>query len=258
MQNQKRIMSLKKYLHPSLVPYAVKNYSHRMLTKLKRGFLLSKILEEKYFWKSLFKTTNNTLDPRSDTETLLEVFLQQYNKYYESKEKMTLMDMCCGTGAIGISLLMEKENFHGLFMDISHKALQVCKHNIRKHKLWHKSKIIKKSLTHMKDRPIDFLVSNPPYLLLEEIKANHVLIQDPFISLYGGKDGLFFYYLLSLYIKKNVKYFACIEIDHYRKDQILKIFQLCNFQEIEIFKDINGLDRVLYCRSENKDYYQRP
>jgi HemK-like putative methylase len=160
---------------------------------------------------------------------------------------MLLMDMCCGTGAIGISLLMEKDNFRGIFVDISHKALQVCKHNIRHHRLWHKSKIIKKSLSLMKDRAVDFLVSNPPYLLLEEIRSNKILKQDPFISLYGGKDGLFFYHLLSWYIKKNVKYFACVEIDHNRKEDIYKIFQLGEFLEIKIFKDMNGLDRVLYC-----------
>ena len=178
------------------------------------------------------------LEQSVENYLVLEAVAFCYFMLNQKKEKMLLMDMCCGTGAIGISLLMEKDNFRGIFVDISHKALQICKHNIRHHRLWHKSKIIKKSLSLMKDRAVDFLVSNPPYLLLEEIRSNKILKQDPFISLYGGKDGFFFYHLLSWYIKKNVKYFACVEIDHNRKEDIYKIFQLGEFLEIKIFKDI--------------------
>jgi release factor glutamine methyltransferase len=246
-ENKKRITSLKKYLPSSLINYALENYSKRMLQQLKKGKLLSKILKEKYFWKSKFKTTYNTLDPRSDTETLLEVFLEKYQDFAD-KELYTIIDMCCGTGAIGISLLMELDNLRGEFVDISHKALQVCKYNIRQHKLWHKTKIIKKSLEEIENRKVDFLVSNPPYLLKEEIIFNPILAQDPYISLYGGEDGLYFYHLLSIYIKKNVKYFACVEIDFSRRNEILNIFVKMNFKEIFLYKDMSGKERVLYCK----------
>lgn len=246
MNRQARIYSnLKHYLPSYLIQYGIANYSKRLLQGLKKGHLLSKLLKEKYFWKSCFKTTTDTLDPRSDTETLLEIFLDKY-KHYDGKYK--LMDMCCGTGVIGISLLMEKANLRGYFVDISHKALQVCKFNIRKHKLWHKSTIIKKPMELMEPMEMDFLVSNPPYLLEQEINGNEILKQDPKIALYGGTDGLYFYRILSKYIKNNVKYFACVEIDANRKEEIYAIFQKENFMEIAIFKDINGLSRVLYCK----------
>lgn len=241
------INNLNKYLPNCLINYAISRYSKKMLKYLKKGFILSKILKEKYFWNGVFKTTFDTLDPRNDTETLIEVFLQHYNELnIDTKDKCKLMDMCCGTGAIGISLLTELPNLRGYFIDISHKAIQVCKHNIRYHKLWHKTKIIQLALEKTPNISVDFLVSNPPYLLKQEIKNNKILEQDPFISLYGGKDGLYFYKLLSIYIKNNVKYFACIEIDHYRKAEILNIFQQQNFSNISVFLDISGLARVLY------------
>jgi release factor glutamine methyltransferase len=236
---------LKKYLPLCLIPYALKYYSKRMILLLKKGILLSKILKEKFFWKSAFKTTYNTLDPRGDSEMLIEIFLKEFQKLELHNPKFTIMDLCTGTGVLGISLLIENLKFFVYFVDISHKALQVCKYNIRAHQLWHKTKIIKESIESLKDIQVDFLISNPPYLLLEEINQNPILKQDPFIALYGGEDGLYFYHFLSNYIKKNIKYFACIEIDHYRHEQILHIFVKNNFQSVQSFKDYNDLYRIL-------------
>lgn len=238
-------IALKKLLPGSLYNYGLKNYSKRLLCKLKKGELLSKILKKKEFYKGVFKTTYNTLDPRWDTELLIEVFLEKFKNINE-KNKYTLVDMCTGTGIIGISLLEEIPSLRCEFVDISHKALQVCKTNIRNHKLWHKSKVTKCPLENFSNKNIDFFVSNPPYLLKSEIVNNrNYLKYDPFIALYGGKDGLYFYRKISEYIWLNVNYFSVIEIDHNRSEEIKSIFENKGFY-VEIFKYVDNLNRILY------------
>jgi release factor glutamine methyltransferase len=239
--------SLKKLLPNSLYNYGLKNYSKRLVSQLKKGKLISKILKKKDFYKSTFKTTYDTLDPRWDTELLIDVFLEKF-KLIPVKNKYTLVDMCTGTGIIGLSLLMEIEKLRCEFVDISHKALMVCKKNIRSHKLWHKSKITKLSIEKFPNKNIDFFVSNPPYLLKSEIEINKNYLQyDPFISLYGGPDGLYFYRIIAKYIKINVNYFGVIEIDHNRTEEIKEIFTHEGLKNIQIFKYTDGLNRILYC-----------
>jgi release factor glutamine methyltransferase len=240
-------LALGKLLKNNIYYYALKNYSKRLLKKLKKGELLSKIFKKKEFYNGTFKTTYDTLDPRWDTELLIEVFLEKFKLINNNKRFYTLVDMCTGTGVIGISLLKEIRSLRCEFVDISHKALQVCKTNIRNHKLWHKSKINKISLMDYPNKQIDFFVSNPPYLLKSEIEKNNSYLKyDPFIALYGGKDGLDFYRTIASYVVKNVKYFIVIEIDDTRTEEIKSIFIKAGVKNIEIFKYIDNLNRVLY------------
>lgn len=243
-KRQKRILILKRYLPESLIEYGLNNYSKRLIFYLKKNIILSKILKKKYFWKNIFFTNKSTLDPRSDTEILIEIFLEYYKNNFSFEKKYKILDIGTGTGVINLSLMKELKNLRGYFLDISSKALSVCKKNIRFHKLWHCSKII---LGDMKNTFVfhDFLVSNPPYLLKEEIENNSILKFDPFISLYGGEDGLYFYRILANYINLYTKYFAVIEIDHYRSNLILEIFNSYNFSSVTLKKDYNNLYRVI-------------
>ena len=244
--------AIKKLVPMSLYNYAIKNHSKRLIQKLKKGELLSKILQKKDFYKGTFKTTYNTLDPRWDTELLIEVFINKFKLINNKKHKYTLVDMCTGTGIIGISLLEEITSLRCEFVDISHKALQVCKENIRNHKLWHKAKISKISIDDYPNKKLDFYVSNPPYLLKSEIKTNYDYLKyDPFIALYGGNDGLYFYKKIATYIKLNVNYFAVIEIDDTRTEEIKEIFTDAGLKNIEIFKYNEDLNRILYCETNN-------
>lgn len=237
-----RQVNISKLVSNSLIHYILQNYSKKLLQKLKKNQLISKILKEKYFWKYKFYTNNFTLDPREDTELVVELFLKFYKKEYGDK----LLDACAGTGAIGISILMENPALKCSFLDISQKALQVCKKNIRAHKLWHRSKVLKISLENITPETYDFLVSNPPYLLDSEILGD--IKQDPYIALYGGEDGLYFYRLLAKYIKNFIKVFAIIEIDHYRAEKIYNIVLQCEFSQITLYKDSYGFYRAIYIK----------
>ena len=92
------------------------------------GKPLSKIIKQKGFWKDIFYTDENTLDPRSDSEILIESIIQDFNSLKNSN--FEFIDLCCGTGCLGISLLKEFKSSTCDFIDISRQALLNCKKNI--------------------------------------------------------------------------------------------------------------------------------
>ena len=93
-----------------------------------KGKPLSKIIKQKGFWKDIFYTDENTLDPRSDSEVLIENVIKDLNALKDNQ--FNFIDLCCGTGCLGISLLKEFKSSKCDFIDISSKALSNCKRNI--------------------------------------------------------------------------------------------------------------------------------
>lgn len=242
IEQQKKTL-LRKYLPDHLIEYAYANYSQRLVKGLKNHFLLSKILKEKYFWTSKFKTTNKTLDPRPETELIIEECLK---KYREDKRNLSILDLCAGTGCIGISLQKELPNSFITFTDISKDALKVCKYNVRYHKIFHKCKFIISNMFEgiPENKKYTILVTNPPYLTDEEIKKNDILQQDPYGALYGGEDGLLFYKNIAENLKRYITEYAFIEICAQKSQEIIDIFQKF-FQDIYVVNDLSGLPRVL-------------
>ena len=88
-----------------------------------KGKPLAKIINEKGFWKSIFYTDDYTLDPRADSEIIVENVLKDCEKI---KMIRSILDLCCGTGCLGISIINELKNSHCDFIDISKKAINAC------------------------------------------------------------------------------------------------------------------------------------
>ena len=97
----------------------------KILEERLKGKPLSKIIKQKGFWKDIFYTDENTLDPRSDSEILIENIINDYNAQKDTQ--FNFIDLCCGTGCLGISLLKEFESSKCDFIDISNQALLNCK-----------------------------------------------------------------------------------------------------------------------------------
>ena len=101
-----------------------KELINKILNERIKGKPLAKIINEKGFWKNIFYTDDYTLDPRADSEILVEQIL---NDCFEikNKKKFNFLDLCCGTGCLGISIIDELENSFCDFIDISKKALSL-------------------------------------------------------------------------------------------------------------------------------------
>jgi len=108
------------------------------------GKPLSKIMKQKGFWKDIFYTDENTLDPRSDSEILIECITQDLKLVKNSK--FEFIDLCCGTGCLGISLLREFKASSCDFIDISSQALENCKKNIHELSVDNRSNIFESNL----------------------------------------------------------------------------------------------------------------
>lgn len=177
---------------------------------------LSKIFNEKYFWKNCFYTNEYTLDPRPETEKLIELVISHKHN------NISLLELGVGTGAIILTLIKEIPLCKATGIDISTEALQVCEKNAKNMNL--KINLYKNNWLDNIDEHFDILVSNPPYLLEEEINENYdVLKHDPKIALYGGQDGLLFY--KSIAQKQHLFKYIYLEVPPIRQSEVKQLFK---------------------------------
>ncbi|MDA8668340.1 HemK family protein methyltransferase [Alphaproteobacteria bacterium] len=213
------------------------------------GKPLSKIIKQKGFWKDIFYTDENTLDPRSDSEILIECIIQDFNSLKNSK--FEFIDLCCGTGCLGISLLREFKSSTCDFIDISRQALLNCKKNIFDLAVDSRSKLYESDLFEnypiLKIKNIKFIICNPPYIPTNQYYAlDKETLHDPRISLDGGVKGLDFYIKILNFIEtqpfKGDIYF---EIDPAIVDDFKKFLLEKSIKIVYKKQDYLNLDRLL-------------
>ena len=213
------------------------------------GKPLSKIIKQKGFWKDIFYTDENTLDPRSDSEILIECIIQDFNSLKNSK--FEFIDLCCGTGCLGISLLREFKSSTCDFIDISRQALLNCKKNIFDLAVDSRSKLYESNLFEnypiSKIKNIKFIICNPPYIPTNQYYAlDKETLHDPRISLDGGVKGLDFYIKILNFIEtqpfKGDIYF---EIDPAIVNDFEKFLLEKSIKIVYKKQDYLNLDRLL-------------
>ena len=135
---------------------------NKILSERVKGKPLAKIINEKGFWKKIFYTDDYTLDPRADSEILVEQILIDCKKNKNQKH-IKLLDLCCGTGCLGISIIDELDNASCDFIDVSKHALTACKKNIIKFKLQQKTNMFHSNcLLYTSPSPRDVCSSRMP------------------------------------------------------------------------------------------------
>ena len=222
---------------------SIENKFFDILKKRKSGMPLQYILGKEDFYGQSFKVLEGVLIPRSDTEISVEKLLEiiKNNKIH------SMLEIGCGSGIVSITIDLETD-IKVLCVDISPKAIE----NTIINKKAHNSNIeIKKSdlFENVKEK-FDLIYSNPPYIKTDEINNLQVEVKDfePRLALDGGVDGLDFYREI---IKKAPNYlnengFLVFEIGHDEAEDIFKLMEE-NF-EVEVYKDLNNLDRVILGR----------
>ena len=209
---------------------------------------LQYIVGETEFMGLKFKVNSNVLIPRQDTEILVEEALKRI------RPDMQILDMCTGSGCILESILKfgEKKQMHlkGTGCDISEEALKVAREN--NSRLGTDARFIKSDLFESVTGKYDMIVSNPPYIRTEEINRldEEVKLHDPWIALDGKEDGLYFYRLI---VKDSIRYlnkggYILFEIGFDQGKDVSELLKNEGYEEIEIKKDLAGLDRVVMGR----------
>ena len=213
------------------------------------GKPLSKIIKQKGFWKDIFYTDENTLDPRCDSEILIESIIQDFNSLKNSN--FEFIDLCCGTGCLGISLLREFKSSTCDFIDISRQALLNCKKNIYDLAVDNRSNLYESDLFEnypiSKIKNIKLIICNPPYIPTSLYYAlNQETLHDPRISLDGGVKGLDFYIKIVNSIESmSFKGDIYFEIDPTIVDELDKFLLEKSIKIVYKKQDYLNLDRLL-------------
>ena len=209
------------------------------------GEPISKIFKKRDFYNSTFVISNDVLDPRPETELIVEIA----NNYINKNEVKNILDLGTGSGCILLSILKENKMINGLGIDLSKDAISIAKQNSKKLNLETQSNFLISNWMSSLNYKYDLVVSNPPYIASEDIKklSKSVKIYDPILSLDGGDDGLNSYRLIASDLKRVVSKNALIiiEIGYNQSLQVIEIFKKNNFKLTKKYNDINGLDRVL-------------
>jgi len=213
------------------------------------GKPLSKIIGKKEFYSRDFFVNTQTLDPRPETELIID-FIKSFEE--NRLTSLKILDLGTGTGCIIISLFLElnkKINVTGDGVDISDDALEIAKKNARYHNLEDKINFFKSNWFSNVKNKFDIIVSNPPYIKKSEIKSLPLEVKnfDPNVSLCGGYDGLDAYRRIADeakgYLKKNG--FILVEVGSNQSKKVKKIFELKEFTTVCISKDLLKKERVI-------------
>lgn len=206
---------------------------------------ISKIFNSKNFWKYDFFVTSDVLDPRPETELIIEKIIELFPL---KEKKLRILDMCTGSGCIAISLAKEYLNSKIFATDISLKAIEIAKFNAKELKCENRVNFINCDLINRINK-FDIVVCNPPYLSNLEYSKTSIEIQkyEPKIALVGSKEGYEFYYRLSKILPRvlDVNSKAFIEIGALQAKKTIDIFKFDNINLISLVKDIQNLDRLL-------------
>jgi len=231
------------------ISIAEKNKILENLFKRLKGKPLSKISGLKEFYSRQFITSEDTLDPRPDTELIIDV-VKNLSKDFKKKKKK-ILDVGTGSACIIITIILElksKLNISATGLDISKKALLVAKKNLIKFNLNKKINLIQSNWFERLDNKFDLIISNPPYIKKNDLaKLSKEVLYDPLISLEGGNTGLRSYFKIAKEVNKYLKKdgFVILEIGIGQLKQVDNIFLNQGFRRILKEKDLQGIDRVV-------------
>jgi release factor glutamine methyltransferase len=215
-----------------------------MAWRLRRGVPVAKIIHEKWFYGMPFYTNRHTLDPRPDTETLVEAVLAEYRAASPAR----LLDLGTGTGCLIVSIVKNLDGATGVGIDISRGAIRVAKKNVRNLGLVGRIRIFRRDFNSDPDLGrFDIIVSNPPYIALGDGRVNAAARHDPRIALYAANNGLAAYEAIA---KNAVKWInpggrIYLEIGQGQGDAVCGIFARNGWVFIKSFDDLSGIRRVL-------------
>ena len=210
--------------------------------RLKSGEPVQYIINQKEFMGMKFYVDKNVLIPRADTEVLVERVLEN------EKEGVNILDMCSGSGCIGISIKNYNEKHKVVCADYSKEAIKIGQRNAKANEV--DVKFVESDLFTNIEEKFDAIVSNPPYIKYEEyVELDDIVLKnEPKLALYADDNGLYFYKKISKEAKQYLNeggrlYF---EIGYNQAEEVKNIMQNNSFYNIIVEKDLKGKDRVIY------------
>lgn len=219
--------------------------------KRRRRIPLAQILGRQSFYGLDFFVNEDVLIPRADTECLVDLVLEDYADLAKQagSSSLKILDLCTGSGCIGISVAKHLPYQELLLVDLSEKALAVAKKNAEKHLGENVTPLQSDLLTEVRGKKFSLLLSNPPYIVSRVIPGldREVSEYEPKMALDGGEDGLVFYRRIAKEAKAVLLPGArlYLEIGYDQGESVKDIFQKEGYEAVEVFPDLSGNPRVL-------------
>ncbi len=193
--------------------------------------------------------SSGTLEPRPDTETLVDAMLPHVRARIADTGGCRILDLGTGTGAILLALLAEAPEAEGVGVDLSSDALVTAARNAEAHGLSPRVTLIESDWFVNVSGRFDVIVSNPPYIPTEVIGGldPEVRNHDPLAALDGGADGLDAYRVIAARSRTFLEEGGTVgvEIGYDQKESVSGLFEAERFRRIAALRDLAGQDRVL-------------
>ena len=222
------------------------NKIYRLINKRIKGIPMAYLLKSAYFYSNKFFINSNVLIPRPESELLVD---QAYESI-KNKKNQQILDLCCGSGCIGISIykkLQQKPQI--VFSDISREALKVCKKNVTKFRIKKNSTIVQGDLFQKINKKFNLIICNPPY-----INYRDFLNLEKSIKNYEPKEALVSTGNGTSHLKKIIKGskkrlhedgILIVEIGYDQSNEIEDFFKKHGFNDIVVLKDLSGIKRAI-------------
>ena len=227
------------------------------LTRLREGEPLPYVLGEWTFYGLPLYVSPDVLIPRDDTCAVAEMAIHR-GLFLEKDPR--ILDLCCGSGCIGLALASRVKDARVTLADLSKEALAVARKNIQRNHLGGRVSCVQ--VNAMEDPPaflgkFDMLVSNPPYVTALEMEELPRSVKDyePHMALYGGTDGLDFYRAITERYRAALKPggYLCYEFGMGQGDDVCAILEEYGFRVLERTRDYNDRERAVLAQYGRKE-----
>ena len=208
---------------------------------------MSRIIGRREFWGLSLAITPHVLDPRPETETIVEAALSILSERRDGP--LRILDLGIGSGALLCALLTEFGAARGIGVDSSADAADVARGNLKACGLSSRSEIQLGDWTRGLDGPFDLIVSNPPYIPTADLPGlpREVRDFDPWLALDGGSDGLAAYRRILPESRRLLAPdgWLFVELGATQAAGVTAIANQCGFSDVALYQDLAGFDRVL-------------
>ena len=231
------------------VPRLVEEKTRDLVARHLAGEPVAYLIGEWEFYGLPLDISESVLIPRADTEVLAA----QAIDYVRTLDKPRVLDLCAGSGCVGLAIASQVKTCHVVLGEIDEGALRICRQNVRRNGLT--TQVMPYQVDALQKPPVnlgefDCIVCNPPYIPDGDMAGLDPSVRDyePHLALRGGEDGLDFYRAVCDKWRDALRTGGrlCFEVGIGQADDVLRLMRSVGFGDIQVIPDTNEIPRVVF------------